>query len=227
MHLCYDSIVVGATNMARGNSVNNILTAQVVIKGTRPLWWHHFGADALPLEKGEKTGVAGNDPQEWRRTVLVNKDGQLFLEPTYLFGTITNGGRFIPKKRGTIMLDIAATLQVADDCIFVDRWFPGFPNGHVFDIKSVVAPPNVPDLPVYLDVRGVRNPVTKGRNIRYRVAASPGWTISFTIQWDKTVVQRDQLHSAIIQAGMLVGLGSGRSIGMGRFTVESFQVSES
>ena len=36
----------------------NIMQAKVKIKGVRPLLWHHFGPDALPLERQEKTGVA-------------------------------------------------------------------------------------------------------------------------------------------------------------------------
>jgi len=39
--------------------MSNILQAKVRIKGTRPLFWHKFGPDALPLEKQERTGVAG------------------------------------------------------------------------------------------------------------------------------------------------------------------------
>lgn len=44
--------------------MGNILNATVSIKGIRPLLWHAFGPDAIPLEKREKTGVAGNDPEE-------------------------------------------------------------------------------------------------------------------------------------------------------------------
>jgi len=203
-----------------------ILTAQATIQGVRPLWWHWFGPDAIALEKGERTGVAGNDPEEWRRTVLATKDGQLFLEPTYVFGCLAGkdgGAKYIKKGRGSILPSVAATLQVLDDRIVLDRWFPGFPNGHAFDPGVAEVPERDPSLPVYLDVRSVVNPSTKGRNVRYRIATPPGWQASFTLQFDKTVVSRGELESALIQAGALVGLGSGRKIGMGRFTVEFFQ----
>ena len=62
--------------------------AMVKIKGTRSLLWHHFGPDALPLEKQERTGVAGNDPEEWKKTYLVTKDKQLYLDPSYIFACI-------------------------------------------------------------------------------------------------------------------------------------------
>lgn len=209
--------------------MGNILTATATVKGIRPLWWHWFGPDAIPLEKQERTGVAGNDPEEWRRTMMATKDGQLFIEPTYVFGCLAGkdgGAKYIKSGKGSILPKVAATLQVLDDRILIDRWFPGFPNGHAFNAAAATVPEREPSLPVYLDVRSVVNPNTKGRNVRYRVAASPGWQASFTLQFDKTVVSRGELESALIQAGALVGLGSGRKVGMGRFAVESFTVNE-
>jgi hypothetical protein len=70
----------------------------------------------------------------------------------------------------------------------------------------------------------VRNPSTKARNVRYRIAAAPGWSLGFTIQWDRTIVSRSEIESVCTDAGALVGLGDGRSIGFGRFVVESFVV---
>lgn len=196
--------------------MGNILTAKVTVKGLRPLLWHHFGPDALPLEKREKTGVAGNDPEEWKRTVLVTKDKQLFVDPSYIFGTIRDGSKYTKKGKGSIQSLVSATLQVLDDRVLVDRYLP----------ENVAQLVNETDEPVYLDVRSVRNPTTKARNVRYRVAASPGWTTTFTIMWDKTIVSRNEMHAVLIDAGRFSGLGNGRNIGFGRFTVEAFDVSE-
>jgi len=203
--------------------MSNIVKAKVTIKGVRPLLQHCFGPDALPLEKQEKDGVAGNSPNEWRKTALVTKDGQLYLEPSYAFATIRDAAKHTKKGKGSIQSAVAATLQVVDDRILLDRYMPGFPNGHACDVKTVEPPPTDPDAPVYLDVRSVRNPSTKARNVRYRVAASPGWSTSFTILWDKTIVDRNQMRAVLNDAGTLVGIADGRSIGFGRFTVESFE----
>lgn len=78
-------------------------------------------------------------------------------------------------------------------------------------------------LPVYLDVRSVKKPSTKARNIRYRVAISNGWKANFSITWDKSLINREQMHAVLIHAGTLVGLGDGRSIGFGRFEVEDIE----
>lgn len=206
--------------------MGNMVRAAVTIRGTRPLWWHKFGPDALPLEKQEREGVAGNDPSEWRRTVLVSREGQLFLDPTYAFGAIRDAARFTKKGRGSIQTAVVATLQCEDDRILIDRWMPGFPNGTACDLATIGTPTGDPEELVYLDVRGVRNPSTKGRNVRYRVAASAGWTCALHITWDKTVVSRGEMEAVLTDAGRLVGLGNGRSIGMGRFVVTAFDVTD-
>lgn len=196
--------------------MSNMLEARVTIRGDKPLMWHHFGPDALPLEKQEKTGVAGNDPEEWKKTVLVNKEGQLYVEPSYVFGCVRDASKHTKKGRGSIQSLMVATLQVTDDRVLVDRYLPDGNGRGELTTDS--------DEPVYLDVRSVRNPSTKARNVRYRITASPGWRATFTLLWDKTIVSRAQMEAVLIDAGRLAGLGDGRSIGMGRFSVEEVKV---
>ncbi len=205
--------------------MSNFLTATVQIKGTRPLWQHRFGPDALPLEKQERTGVAGNDPIEWRRTCSITSSGQLYFDPTYVFACLRNGAKYVKSGKGSIQPKVSATLQSISDIILIDRWYPGFPDpNQKFDANIVEACSNDFTQPVYIDVRGVVNPSTKGRNVRYRLAASPGWGTEFLIVWDKTIVSRGEMESVVHDSGRLVGLGNGRTIGMGRFDVVSFSV---
>jgi len=198
--------------------MGNILTATITIKGTRPILWHAFGPEAIPLEKREKSGVAGNDPEEWKRSVLYTKEGQLYLKPSYIFGCWREAAKHTKKGRGSITKLVAATLQVLDNKVLIDRWIPDFDDG---------LPDSMPtdeSLPVYLSIEGVVNPSTRGRNVRYRVAASPGWSATFRLMWDATVVDRNQMQAVSIDAGRLVGLADGRAIGFGRFEVESFEI---
>lgn len=203
---------------------NNIVTAKVSVRGTRPLFQHKFSRDALPLEKQETTGRAGNDPEEWRKTCMVTKEGQLYLPPTYVFATIRDAAKYHKIKRRNAMSFVQATLQVLDNRILIDRFWPEYPNGQTFDPDKVDPLPEDEDLPVYMDVRGVRNPSTRARNVRYRVCASPGWRTSFSILWDRTIISTELMKSILIDAGRLVGLANGRAIGMGRFEVESFEI---
>ncbi len=192
----------------------NMLSANVEFIGTRPLLFNRFGPDAIPLAKGERTGVAGNDPQEWKRRICWNEQRQLYLDAPAIFACIRDGGRYTKKGRGTLQNLIVATLQVSEDLILIDRFVP---VGEV---------PTDPNAPVYLDARGVRMKATGAWNVRYRLAASKGWRVRFGVLWDKTVVSRDELHAACIDAGKYVGIGDGRKIGRGRFEVASFEVQD-
>lgn len=193
--------------------MSQLLTACVVIEGTRPILWHAFGPDALDKNR-EKTGSAGNDPEEWRRTVLMTAERQLYLKPSYVFGCLREGGKSTKRGRGTLMSAVSGTVQVQDNILLVDRYVPDEPL------------PTDPNEPVYLDISGVKNPMTKGRNVRYRVAACPGWHLTFNIIWDKLQVHREEMKKVIEDAGMLVGLGDGRSIGNGRFKIVTLEFAD-
>lgn len=190
----------------------NIVKARVSIKGTRALLQHRFGPEALPLEKGERTGVAGNDPTEWKRTCMVTPEGQLYVDGAYIFSMLRDAAKHTKKGKGSIQALVAATLQVSNEVILLNRWLP-----------KDAEPTNDKTQLVYVDICGVKNPATKGRNVRYRLAASAGWEASFEISWDKTIISRDQMRAVVNDAGILVGLADGRSVGYGRFTVEAFQ----
>jgi len=193
--------------------MGNMLSAEVTIQGVRPLLWHRFGPEALPLEKQEKTGVAGNNPEEWKGTVLMTKKRQLYVLPEYIFSMCREAAKYTKQRRGSLQSILAATLQVIDDIILIDRFVPNEPTT---DCNSSV----------YIHVAGVVNPGTKARNVRYRVATKPGWKASVHMLFDKTLISREQMRTILDDAGKLVGLADGRSIGYGRFLVKKFAVSE-
>ena len=194
--------------------MGNIYKAEVHICGIRPILWHHFGPDALPLEKQERTGVAGNDPEEWKKTVLMTKDRQLYLEPSYVFGCLRDAAKYTKKGKGSIQVALCASLQIEDDRILMYR-----------DSQPLLVPnepiPTDAEESVYLDIRSVRNPSTKARNVRYRIAASTGWEAAFHLLWDKTIVSKPEMEAVLRDAGQLAGLADGRSIGYGRFCIKS------
>jgi hypothetical protein len=189
--------------------------ACVEIQGTRPLFWHAFSVDALSKDRKEKTGSAGNDPEEWKRSVLITENRQLYLPDTYVFGCICNGAKYLKVGKGSLQPKVAATVQVLTEKALVDRFLP---LNEELSTQS--------DALVYLDIRGVKNPSTKGRNVRYRVAASKGWNCSFDVTWDSSIVSVNELVSILNDAGSFVGLGDGRSIGFGRFKVSGFKVED-
>lgn len=206
---------LGTNIVQRRLIVSNIVSATLKIKGVRPLLLNAFTPEAIPLQKQEKTGVAGNDPEEWRKRVLITENRQLYVQPAYIFGCLRDGAKYTKKGRGSLQPFLTATLQIVDDQILIDRFLPD--EGHLTCDSNQ---------PVYLDVRSAKNPSTGARNVRYRIAASPGWIIVCTIEWDKTVVGRDEMKAVVIDAGRLVGVGDGRSIGFGRFALVEFVLVE-
>lgn len=196
-----------------------LVEARVTIRGFRPLLFHKFGRDAIPLEKQVRTGVAGNDPEEWRRTAMINRRGQLYILPTYIFASIVEGARNTKSGRAGLDGKMRSTLQCVDSVVLIDRYFPGWPSEEQFNIDEVNPPSEDPEEPVYLDVTGVVNKMTKGRNVRYRIAAAPGWQATFNIQYDNTVISPTQMAAILIDSGKLAGVGDGRKIGMGRYEI--------
>jgi hypothetical protein len=191
--------------------MSNMVRSRVTIRGTRPLLQHEFGEHAIPLEKQERTGVAGNDPEEWKRTCMVNAEGQLYVKDVNVFGCLRDAAKHTKKGKSSIQALVAATLLVEESVILLDRRMP---KGEPTCDRTQ---------PVYIDVSGVRNPSTKARNVRYRLACCTGWKATFTITWDKTLVSRDQMRAVLNDAGILVGIADGRSVGNGRFAVEAYE----
>lgn len=164
------------------------------------------------MEKQERTGVAGNDPEEWKRTCMVDDNGFLFIKSTNLFSMLVTAAKNTKKGKSSLQAATASTVQVEEEnAILTNRQRPDEPTN---DAKQ----------DVYIDIAGVVNPTTRARNVRYRLAARAGWECTFTIQWDKTIVGRDHMATILTDAGNLVGLGNGRKIGYGRFVVKEFKV---
>lgn len=187
------------------------------------LSWNHFGPHALPLEPQEQQdGVAGNNPSEWQQSVLMTDDRQLYLLPTYFFRCFCEGGRFIKQGRSNLAKLVGCTLRVQSQPILIEgRFVPHKPEY----ISDGVFLENTPD--VFVDTRGVVNPTTRKRNVRYRIATVAGWVCQLEIHFDRTIISRTQMHSVCHQAGEFVGLGDGRQMGLGRFVVESFESPDS
>ena len=198
--------------------MSSMIRAQVTIRGTRTLLQHRFGPESIPLEKQEKTGVAGNDPTEWKKTCMVAEDGRLYLPGTYIFSCLKNGAVHTKKGRGSLQSLLVSTLQVEEDVIYLNRKKPADNQLGSHQLLT----PSDPETLTFIYVAPVRNPATKGRNVRYRLATRAGWKCSFTLCWDKTVISREQMKAVLRDSGTLGGLGDGIRIGCGRFEVKEF-----
>lgn len=195
-------------------AIGNQLKAEILIQGTRPLLWNHLQPSESFGKRQERGGTPGNDPTEWQRNVLITEDRQLYLLSTHIFGCFRDAAKYTKRGRSSLMSQMASTLQVQDRRIYIDRYLPEEPIRASEDIEQEV----------YIFMSVVKNIATRGHNIRYRVAAAAGWRCSFTLLWDKTIISRQEMETVAIDAGKLVGLADGRSIGYGRFEVLNFCV---
>lgn len=185
----------------------------ITIRGVKPLLMHAFREDVFDKKKA-KSGSVGNNPDEWKGTVIMDEERKLYLPNSYLFAPIRESGKYTKIGRGNIVKHIASTLEVSPDKIYVVD-----ANGQQLIVPEDDKITRETTSPVYLDVRSVVNPMTKGRNLRYRVASAPGWTATFVVTWDDSVLSVAQMQQSIKDAGVMCGTGCGRAIGFGRFEV--------
>ena len=186
--------------------------AKISIKGTKPLLFHTFPIDTLTPGK-TKSGTTGKDASEWKSTVLMTSDRQLYVMGCYIIGAVKVAGKLIKVGKGNMMKKIESCLECLQDQLLLKDLYVPLED----DITNSVTEP------VYIDVRSVVNPATKGRNLRYRVAAKAGWELSAVIQWDDAIVSRDMMKQCVESAGLYEGIGDGRRIGFGRFDMISFE----
>lgn len=189
--------------------------AKMTCTGTRPILFHAFSVEALTHERKSRSGSAGNNPDEWRSTYRMTENRQLYLTPDCAFACLKAAAIYTKVGKGNISRKLAATLQVFNDKLLIDRYLP-----KSWDKDSLEKIPKGTDEDVYLDIRGVMNPNSKGRNVRYRVACKAGWVTEIEIGWDDSIISKEQIKPVVKDAGVLIGLGDGRSIGMGRFDTE-------
>lgn len=187
-------------------------TATVKIKGIKPLLFHSFNESALDNKKA-KSGSAGNNPEEWKQTVIMDDKRYLYLPASYLFASIREGGRYSKIGRGNIIKHVIASLEITPARIYLN-------NLQVPEERDLTRDPTKP---VYLDVRSVVNPMTKGRNLRYRIGASAGWECEFLVTWDDNILSKVQMEQVTRDGGLMSGTGCGRAIGLGRFEVVEFK----
>lgn len=125
----------------------SMTTVILAIEGTRPLLFHTFSPDTLPFAKQKCKGMAGNDPSEWQRTVLMTADRQVHVPGTYFFSCLRNAAVYLKRSRSNLQKPVASTLQIIDPIYPIpDQFIPEEPQyirqGQCFDALP----------PVYVDV---------------------------------------------------------------------------
>lgn len=189
----------------------------VTLVGKKPIIFHKFNIECLQQMSKIKSGTAGNNPDEWKDSFYHN-DGKIYIPSSYLNAALKNGATNTKVGRGTLQKTWISAVQVEEEQIYFDREiFDGWKDMSIEDV------PKDPTNPVYVDIRMVANPNTKGRNARYRVALSVPWEISFHLEVDDTIVSYQQVKKVVEDTGKLQGIADARTLGYGRFELQEFQ----
>ena len=191
---------------------------KVEICGTKPILFHAFKVEKISSLTKVKSGSAGNDPDEWRHTVL-EKGNKLYIPASYFLGSLKEGSKYTKAGRGSIQKSFMSSIDILTDISFLDRELP---EGW----KDLPTPEFTTDSSqlVYLDIRGVMNPNSKGKNIRYRVACCPGWKTNYEFEFDDNIVSKSQVKKIVEDTEKMVGIGDGRVLGYGRYKIESCEI---
>lgn len=193
--------------------------AQFEIKGTKPILYHRFNLESITNTKKPKEGNTGNNPSEWKETVW-HEGTKLYFPSFYMHSAIIAGGKHVKIGRGTLSKNIAACLTIEEEKLYLlNRELPKPIDELTNEILGTDS-----SKPVYLDIRGVSNPNTKGKNVRYRVAVSPGWEMKVKIEWDDTIASMQQVKECVVALGKYVGFSNGRTLGYGRFELVDFKI---
>lgn len=189
------------------------------IRGIKPFLFHKFNIEALTDTRKPKEGSAGNNAEEWKNSFFHN-DGSLYIPSSYIMSALKNGAVNTKAGRGTIQKTWISAINIEEEIVIFNRqMWDGWINT---DIKDA---PKDSSKDVYVDIRMVSNPNTKGKNVRYRLAMSKGWECAFTLEVDESLISFAQVKKVIEDTGKLQGIADGRTLGYGRFEVVSIEKS--
>lgn len=179
---------------------------------------HTPSIESFTGEGDEKkaTNKAGYDPDEWRKAFLRTRTGELALTSRQFRASILEASKGMRKGRGSMFMKFTSTLMVQPALVPLGVSI-GKADPPVFDYGADFAYADMPK--VVIDRRPVRNPATRGTNIRSRVAFAPGTRATINVSFDDSILTPPQVREAVDAAGRLHGVGDGRKLGYGRFVV--------
>jgi len=184
---------------------------KIKIKSGSPML--HHGSQSVGMEKIKAKTKGGNallgDQNEWKKTIYFDEKMGVYLPSTVFEACMIYAGKqFKVTGRKT------ATEYIKSGVYCMEEFLPFLVNGS--PIKTL------DDERIIVDKRTVKNPSTKGRNMRYR-AKFDNWSSEFVLMvTSDDYITLELLEDIIKYAGMYVGVGDYRPR-FGRFTLESIK----
>lgn len=189
-------------------------TMKIKLTGIRPLILHNglladptnpivLQQKAITAKKAKKTDADNLELArlEWFGGLYLSESGRICIPCDNIERCIQQGGQ---KQR--IGKDVQAGVFVQEPEIEIDH-----PDIAGKKIEKLYGDPR------FTIRKGVK--IQTNRIIRIRPMIPTGWTLTFTLEFDETLVNARNLEQAILDAGTYVGLGDWRPK-FGRFTHE-------
>jgi hypothetical protein len=171
----------------------------------------HHGSQALGMEEQEMKKKGGSaligDTEEWKKTVYFDEKIGVYLPASNVEAALIEAA-----KQFKISGRATATKFFKSGVFIMDDTLPLLVNGNrITDINNIE-----------VDKRTVKNPSTKGRNVRYR-AIFRQWQTKFRIMISSDdYIKEDLLKQTFEYAGLYVGLCDYRPR-FGRFVLKSLK----
>lgn len=149
----------------------------VTIGSMSPVLMHAFplGSPPIPVEK-----MTHEQEAEWGAYKSV--DGKFCVPSGCVHRSMTEAGKFSKGKgKGNLSALVGSTVSISPAELIVSNQKPS------------------------VDVRIVKNPVTKGRHPRARYRFDT-WEISFSVTWDERYLTEPQVRKVVDDAFSLVGI---------------------
>jgi hypothetical protein len=187
----------------------NMKVFEVGIESISPML--HHGSQNVGMEKEslkKKGGIAlMGDPEEWKKTIYFDEEIGVYMPAISLEASFVNAA-----KQFKISGRTTATKYFKSGVFIMDEKLDFTVNGK--KIKSLDE--------VEVDKRTVKNPSTKGRNVRYR-AIFKKWQSHFKVLLSADDFISNELLKEVIEfAGMYIGVGDYRPR-FGRYKITSFK----
>jgi len=183
-------------------------TYKIKIEGLSPLL--HHGSQAVGMDEESTKKKGGNallgDCDEWKKTIYYDEDNGVYLPSINLEATFIEGAKQFKVGRGS------ASKYFKSGVFIQDFICPLYVNGKIImDLNDVE-----------IDKRTVKNPSTKGRNMRYR-AIFKNWSSEIIINVNSDDYVSDKMLKEVIEySGLFVGVCDFRPR-FGRFKLTSFE----
>jgi len=167
---------------------------------------HSVGMDETTVKKKKGGNALLGDPEEWRKTIYYDEKIGVYLPAVCIEGSIIEAAKQFKSGRGTLTKYVRGGLFTTDDFL-----------SFLVNKKTIF---NLDD--VEIDKRSVKNPSTKGRNMRYR-AIFRQWESCFDIEITADdYIDGPMLLEMLKYAGKFIGVGDFRPR-FGRFEVTAFK----